>query len=78
MKKRKRGVIRMLNEEICRLREKLNDSILNETDYNITYQISVELDQLIAQYYSTQMKLVTKEQEKQKKHQNKKELLAQN
>jgi len=68
----------MLNEEICRLREKLNDSILNETDYNITYQISVELDQLIAQYYSTQMKLVTKEQEKQKKHQNKKELLAQN
>lgn len=47
----------MLNEEICKLREKLNDSILNEPDYNITYQISVELDRLIAQYYSTQMKL---------------------
>ncbi len=46
----------MLNEEICKLREKLNDSILNETDYSITYQISVELDQLIAQYYSSQMK----------------------
>lgn len=47
----------MLNEEICKLREKLNESILNGTDYNITYQISVELDELIAQYYSSQMKL---------------------
>lgn len=50
----------MLNEEICKLREKLNYSILNEPDYNITYQLSVELDQLIAQYYSTQMKLKKK------------------
>jgi len=50
----------MLNEEICKLREKLNDSILNGTDYNIIYQISVELDQLIAQYYSTEMKLAMK------------------
>jgi len=66
----------MLNEEICRLREKLNDSILNEPDYNITYQISVELDQLIAQYYSTEMKLTT--QEKQKKHQKEKKLVAKN
>lgn len=69
-------MIRMLNEEICRLREKLNDSILNEPDYNITYQISVELDQLIAQYYSTEMKLTT--QEKQKKHQKEKKLVAKN
>lgn len=53
----------MLNEEICKLREKLNDSILNETDYNITYQISVELDKLIAQYYSTEMRLVTQGKE---------------
>lgn len=66
----------MLNEEICRLREKLNDSILNEPDYNITYQISVELDQLIAQYYSTEMKLTT--QEKQKKCQKEKKLVAKN
>ncbi len=57
----------MLNEEICRLREKLNDSILNEPDYNITYQISVELDRLIAQYYSTEVKLATQRKEKQKK-----------
>ena len=41
----------MLNDEICKLREKLHNSILNENDYNITYQISVELDQLIAEYY---------------------------
>lgn len=60
----------MLNEEICKLREKLNDSILNEPDYNITYQISVELDQLIAQYYSSQMKLAT--QTKGKTNGNKK------
>lgn len=57
----------MLNEEICKLREKLNDSILNEPDYNITYQISVELDRLIAQYYSTEVKLATQRKEKQKK-----------
>ena len=69
-------MIRMLNEEICRLREKLNDSILNEPDYNITYQISVELDQLIAEYYSTEMKLTT--QEKQKKHQKEKKMVAKN
>lgn len=52
----------MLNDEICKLREKLNDSILNEKDYNITYQISVELDQLIAEYYSTEIKLNKKAQ----------------
>lgn len=66
----------MLNEEICKLREKLNDSILNETDYNITYQISVELDQLIAQYYSTEMKLVTQGKEKQRKKQKEKSIVA--
>ena len=66
----------MLNEEICKLREKLNESILNEADYSITYQISVELDELIAQYYSTQMKLPTKAKVKQTKSQNKKELIV--
>lgn len=63
----------MLNEEICKLREKLNESILNEADYNITYQISVELDDLIAKYYSSQMK-ITKAKLKQTKSQNKKPL----
>lgn len=66
----------MLNEEICKLREKLNDSILNESDYNITYQISVELDRLIAQYYSTEMKLVTQGKGKQRKHQKEQPIVA--
>lgn len=41
----------MLNEEICSLREKLNESIIKGEDYSIIYQLSVELDELIAQYY---------------------------
>ena len=46
----------MLNDEICKLREKLNNSILNGEDYSITYKISVELDELIAKYYSMEIK----------------------
>lgn len=56
----------MLNDEICKLREKLNDSILSDADYSITYQISVELDQLIAQYYSAQMNLTANKKKKEK------------
>lgn len=41
----------MLNEEICKLRDKLNKSIEQGDDYAITYKLSVELDQLIASYY---------------------------
>lgn len=41
----------MLNEDICKLRDKLNDSILSGDDYSVTYKLSVELDELIAQYY---------------------------
>lgn len=41
----------MLDNEICKLREKLNNSILNGDDYSITYKLSIELDELIAQYY---------------------------
>ena len=44
-------VIKMLNEEICKLRDKLNDSIINDEDYEITYKLSIELDELIAKYY---------------------------
>ena len=59
----------MLNDEICKLREKLNQSIINENDYDITYQISIELDELIAQYYSTQIRISknNKKNEKTKK-----------
>ena len=41
----------MLNEEICKLRDKLNKSIENGDDYDVTYRLSVELDELIAKYY---------------------------
>lgn len=41
----------MLNDEICKLREKLNESIISGQDYSVTYKISVELDELIAKYY---------------------------
>ena len=41
----------MLNDEICKLREELNNSIINGEDYEKTLKISVELDQLIAEYY---------------------------
>lgn len=43
----------MLNEEICKLRDKLNKSIENGEDYKIIYRLSIELDELIAQYYKT-------------------------
>jgi len=41
----------MLNDKICKLREELNNSILYGQDYNTTYELSVELDKLIAEYY---------------------------
>lgn len=41
----------MLNDEICKLRDKLNESIITGQDYNITYKLSIELDELIAKYY---------------------------
>lgn len=41
----------MLNDKICELREKLDESIKKDLDYSIIYDLSVELDGLIAQYY---------------------------
>ena len=40
----------MLNEEICRLRDKLNESIETKQDYSVIHKIRVELDELIAQF----------------------------
>ena len=53
--KEKEGVDSMLNDEICKLRDKLNESIEAGEDYSIIYQISVELDELIAEYYREAM-----------------------
>ncbi len=46
----------MLNEEICKTRDRLNKSIENNLDYNIIYKISVELDILIAKFYNEKIK----------------------
>ena len=49
----------MLNEEICKLRDKLNESIVTGKDYSIIYQLSIELDELIAEYYRRSKKAVS-------------------
>lgn len=41
----------MLNDEICKLRDKLNESIEKGEDYVKIYDLSVKLDRLIAKYY---------------------------
>lgn len=41
----------MLNDIICKKREELNKSIVSGQDYSVIYEISVELDELIAQFY---------------------------
>ena len=43
----------MLDDEICKLREKLNSSILAGDEYSKVLKISQELDELIAEYYKT-------------------------
>ena len=43
----------MLNDEICKLRDKLNKKIEENASYDEIYKISVELDELIAKYYSS-------------------------
>ena len=46
----------MLNDEICKLRDKLNKSIEKGEDYSKIYQLSIELDELIAKYYTNNNK----------------------
>ena len=42
----------MLNEKICQKREELNKSIEEKKDYAEIYKISVELDELITEFYN--------------------------
>ena len=46
----------MVNEEICKARQKLDESIIKGEDYSITYKLSVQLDELIAKYYERKKK----------------------
>ena len=41
----------MLNDEICKLRDELNNSIEAGMDYEIIYNLSVKLDNLISEFY---------------------------
>ena len=50
-KTNEKGEIDMLNDEICKLRDKLNRSIELGEDYSVTYKLSTELDELIVEYY---------------------------
>ena len=45
----------MLDEEILELRRKLDESIANEKDYDKTYRLSIELDDLITKYYNKKL-----------------------
>ncbi|MBQ3145578.1 MAG: Spo0E family sporulation regulatory protein-aspartic acid phosphatase [Clostridia bacterium] len=54
----------MLDQEILELRRKLDESVANEKDYAKTYRLSIELDQLITQYYN---KKLNKEKNNKKK-----------
>lgn len=44
----------MLNDEICKLRDELNNSIIQGKDYDTIYNLSVKLDELIAEFYRVQ------------------------
>lgn len=57
----------MLNDEICKKRDELNKSIENGEEYSKIYKLSVELDELIAQYYNTTLKEETNEETSHKK-----------
>lgn len=45
----------MLDEEILELRRKLDESITKEKNYDKTYRLSIELDDLITKYYNKKL-----------------------
>ena len=45
----------MLDVEILELRRKLDESITKEKNYDETYRLSVELDELITEYYNKKL-----------------------
>ncbi len=48
----------MVEEEITKLREKLNKSIADDEKYEIIYKLSIELDELITKYYIKKARFV--------------------
>lgn len=41
----------MLNDQIIVLQTKLNNMLLEDVNYDEVYQVSIELDKLIVEYY---------------------------
>ena len=59
----------MLEEKISKKRKELDESLQTHQDYSTTYRLSVELDDLIAEFYKTakersEKKKETKEERK--------------
>lgn len=57
----------MLNDEICKLRDELNKSIITGQDYEVIYALSVELDNLITKYYTKQSIQNIRDKQKKKR-----------
>lgn len=70
-KKSKKESGKMLKDLISQKRDELNKSIEDGQAYDVTYQISVELDELIAQYYREATKKPIKEKKETKEKQTK-------
>ncbi len=66
----------MLNEKICKLREELNNSILTGQDYSVTYELSIELDKLIAEYYQIELDRSIKPKQSRTKAKAKQKLIC--
>lgn len=56
----------MLEDKICEKREELNKSIETKQDYSITYKLSVELDDLITEYYKEYLSSKKRRETKEK------------
>ena len=54
----------MLEEKINKKREELNRSIEKNRDYDKTYKLSVELDDLIAEFYKKSLQKTKKNNKK--------------
>ncbi len=50
-----------LDDKISQVREKLNKCITDGENYSVIYKVSVELDELIAQYYAREAKMKKKD-----------------
>ena len=66
----------MLDDKICKLREELNNSILSGQDYSVTYEISIALDELIAEHYRIELEKITKPKLKKAKAKIRKKLIC--